>query len=54
LISLKLFQEIPDAVFLGVYMKQLLGDVEVCALHIEYRFGKGIAFDPSVRTPSNF
>jgi hypothetical protein len=54
MISLKRFQEFPDAVFLGVYVELLLGEAEVSALHIEFRFGKGITFDLTVQTPSNF
>jgi len=43
-ISLKILQEFPDAVFLGVHVESLLGDAEVSAPRQEYPFKKGHNF----------
>jgi hypothetical protein len=42
--SLKILQEFPDAVFLGVYMESLLGDAEVSSLETAVRIQKGHNF----------
>ena len=54
-ISLKLLQEFPDAVFLGVDVESLLGEEEVSSLDTSvYRFERAITFDPTVGSPSKF
>jgi len=54
LISLKILQEFPDAVFLGVDEESLLGDAEVSSPATRVPVQKGITFDPSVGSPSKF
>jgi hypothetical protein len=43
-ISLKIFQEFPEAVFLGVYVVSLLGDVEVSLPETKVPVRKGHNF----------
>jgi len=43
-ISLKILQEFPDAVFLGVDVESLLGDAEVSSLETGVRVRKGHIF----------
>jgi len=54
LISLKILQEFPDAVFLGVDMESLLGDAEVSSPAARNPFERAISFDPTVGSPSKF
>jgi hypothetical protein len=44
LISLKILQEFPDAVFLGVDVESLLGDAEVSSPATRKPFRKGYNF----------
>jgi hypothetical protein len=51
---LKILQEFPDAVYLGVDVESLLGDEEVLSLETGVRFQRAITFDPTVGSPSKF
>jgi len=53
-ISLKILQEFPDAVLLGVDVESLLGDARYRRARPEYQFQRAITFDPSVGSPSKF
>jgi hypothetical protein len=52
-ISHKFSQEFPDAVFLGVDVKLLLGEAEVSSLQTRVSVRTGITLDPTVGSPSN-
>jgi len=54
LISLKILQEFPDAVFLGVDVESLLGDEVVSSPATSVPVSKGHNFDPTVGSPSKF
>jgi len=51
-ISLKILQEFPDPVFLGLDVESLLDDVRYRRARPEYPFERAITFDPSVGPPS--
>jgi len=53
-ISLKILQEFPDPVFLGVDVESLLDDARYRRVKPEYPFERAITFDPSVGSPSKF
>jgi hypothetical protein len=54
MISLKLFQEFLDAVFLVIDVESLLGEAEVPSLHTRVPVRKAITLDPTVGCPSKF
>ena len=54
LITLKILDEFPDAVFLGVDVESLLGEGEVSSFETSIPVQQGIRFDPTVGSPSNF
>jgi len=53
-IALKILQEFPEAVFLGVNVESLLGVLEVSSLKTRISFRKAITVDPTVGSISNF
>jgi len=53
-ISLKILQEFPDAVFLGVDVESLLCDARYHRARPEYPFERAISLDPTVGSPSKF
>jgi hypothetical protein len=53
-ISLKILQEFPDTVFLGVDVESLLGDAEVSSPATRVPVRTTITFDPIVGSPSKF
>jgi hypothetical protein len=54
LISLKILQEFPDAVFLGVDVESLLVDAEVSSPATRLPVRTATTFDPTVGSPSKF
>jgi len=53
-ISLKILEQFPDAVFLGVDVESLLGDAEVSSPATRVPFERVITFDPTVGSPLKF
>jgi len=53
-IAIKLLQEFPDALFHGVDEESILDDDEVWSSHAGWTVRKGITFDPTVGSRSNF
>jgi len=48
-----MLQGFPEAVFLGVAVELLLGDMDVWSVKLEYRVKRTITFDPIVGSRSN-
>jgi len=53
-ISLKILQEFPDAVFLGVDVESLLGDATYRRARPDNPLERAITLDPTVGSTSNF
>jgi len=51
-ISLKILQEFPDGVFLGVDVESLLGDARYHRARPEYPIERAITLDPTLGSPS--
>jgi len=53
-IAIKILQEFPDELFLGVDVGSILGDDEVWSIQAGWTVRKAINFDPTVGSRSNF
>jgi hypothetical protein len=53
-IAIKVLLEFPDALFHGVNEESILGDDEVGRARLDGRFERGITFDPTVGSRSNY
>jgi hypothetical protein len=52
--ALKFLHGFPDAVFHAVDVESLFGEAEVSSLETRVPVQKGVTFDPTVGSPSNF